>query len=77
MAQRTIRFRIRPDGRVDEVVEGVAGDGCQALTARLESRLGTVQQRRATAEAFLPAFQTQALNQQSQPIQGLALDPLT
>jgi len=77
MAQRSIRFRIRPDGRVDEVVEGVAGDGCQALTERLESRLGTVQQRRSTAEAFLPAATKLALNQQSLPIQGLALDPLT
>ena len=77
MAQHTIRFRIHPDGRVDEVVEGVAGDGCHALTARLESRLGTVQQRLATAEAFLPAVQEQALSQQSLPIQGLALDPLT
>jgi hypothetical protein len=76
MAQRTIRFRIRPDGRVDELVEGFAGDGCQALTARLESRLGTVQQRQATAEAFLSAVQEQALSQQSLPIQGLALDPL-
>lgn len=77
MAQRTIRFRIRPDGRVDEVVEGFAGDGCQALTARLESRLGTVQQRQATAEAFLPAVQKQTLSQQSLPIQALVLDPLT
>jgi hypothetical protein len=77
MAQRTIRFRIRPDGSVDEVVEGVAGDGCQALTARLESRLGTVQQRLATAEAFLPAAREQALSQQSLPIQALALDPIT
>ncbi len=76
MAQRSIRFRIRPDGRVDEVVEGVAGDGCQALTERLESRLGTVQQRQPTAEAFLPAVQKLALNQQSLPIQGLAPDPL-
>jgi len=77
MAQRTIRFRIHPDGRVDEVVEGLAGDGCQALTARLESRLGTVQHRQATAEAFLPAVQDQALSQQSLPIQELALDTLT
>jgi hypothetical protein len=77
MAQRTIRFRIHPDGRVDEVVEGVAGNGCQALTAQLESRLGAVQQRLATAEAFLPAVQEQALSQQTLSIQGLALDPLT
>jgi hypothetical protein len=52
MGQQTIRFRIRPDGRVDEVVEGVAGEGCLALTERIEAQLGTVQQRRSTAEAF-------------------------
>ncbi len=52
MAQHTIRFRIRPDGRVDEVVEGIAGQRCLALTERIEAQLGTVQQRRSTAEAF-------------------------
>lgn len=52
MAQHTIRFRIRPDGRVEEQVEGVAGAACEQLTERLEARLGTVQQRRPTAEAF-------------------------
>jgi hypothetical protein len=52
MAQQTIRFRIRPDGRVEEVVEGVAGAACEQLTERLEARLGSVQQRRPTAEAF-------------------------
>ena len=52
MAQRTIRFRIRPDGRVEETVEGVLGQGCQELTERIESRLGTVQQRQETSEAF-------------------------
>ena len=52
MAQHTIRFRIRPDGRVEETVEGVVGQGCQELTERIESRLGTVQQRQETSEAF-------------------------
>jgi len=52
MAQRTIRFRIRPDGRVEEQVEGVRGRACESLTERIEARLGTVQQRRSTAEAF-------------------------
>jgi hypothetical protein len=52
MAQRTIRYRIRPDGRVEELVEGVAGDACQALTERIEARLGSVSQRRSTAEAY-------------------------
>jgi hypothetical protein len=53
MAQRTIRFRIRPDGRVEEMVEGVAGQACHQLTERIEDRLGVVQQRRQTSEAFL------------------------
>jgi hypothetical protein len=52
MAQRTIRFRIRPDGRVEEQVEGVQGLACEQLTERIEARLGAVQQRRSTAEAF-------------------------
>ena len=52
MAQRTIRFRIRPDGRVEETVEGVAGPSCQQLTERIEARLGTVQQRLESAEAY-------------------------
>jgi hypothetical protein len=52
MAQRTIRFRIRPDGRVEELVEGVQGEGCSRLTERIEARLGSVQQRRSTSEAF-------------------------
>ncbi|MCU0529625.1 MAG: DUF2997 domain-containing protein [Prochlorococcaceae cyanobacterium] len=55
MAQQTIRFRIRPDGRVEELVEGVAGAACEQLTERLEARLGAVQQRQPTAEAFQAA----------------------
>jgi hypothetical protein len=52
MAQHTIRFRIRPDGRVEELVEGIAGSGCEQLTEGIEARLGSVQQRHATSEAF-------------------------
>lgn len=59
MAQRTIRFRISPDGRVEEHVEGVQGLACESLTERIEARLGRVSQRRSTADAF--AVQTQAL----------------
>ena len=54
MDQHTIRFRIRPDGRVEELVEGVRGPGCGPLTERIEARIGSVQQRRSTAEAFQP-----------------------
>jgi len=63
MAQRTIRFRIRPDGRVEETVEGVAGQGCQQLTERIESRLGTVQQRQEMSEAFQAVQRSAALQQ--------------
>ena len=54
MAQQTIRFRIHSGGRVQELVEGVQGEGCQQLTERIEARLGSVQQRQSTSEAFLP-----------------------
>jgi hypothetical protein len=60
MAQHTIRFRIRPDGRVEETVEGLPGLGCEQLTERIESRLGTVQKRRSTSEAFQSVPQTAA-----------------
>jgi hypothetical protein len=53
MAQQSIRFRIRPDGRVEELVEGVQGSGCEQLTERIEAKLGTVQQRQSTADAFV------------------------
>jgi len=52
MAQQTIRFRIRPDGRVEELVEGITGSGCEQLTERIEARLGSVLQRQTTSEAF-------------------------
>ncbi|MFQ6539823.1 MULTISPECIES: DUF2997 domain-containing protein [Aphanothece] len=52
MAQQSIRFRIRPDGRVEELVEGVQGQGCERLTEGIEARLGAVQQRLSTAEAY-------------------------
>ncbi len=52
MAQHSIRFRIRPDGRVEELVEGVAGNGCHQLTERIEAKLGTVQQRQPTSDAY-------------------------
>ena len=52
MLQRTVRFTIRPDGRVEELVEGVSGEACQQLTERLEAALGTVERRESTADAF-------------------------
>jgi len=52
MSLQTIRFRIRPDGRVEELVAGISGSACEQLTERIEARLGSVQHRQPTAEAF-------------------------
>lgn len=53
MPQRTLRFRIRQDGLVEETVEGMIGDSCLNLTEKLESALGRVEQRKPTADAYL------------------------
>ena len=52
MPQHIISFRIRPDGRVEELVSGISGSGCEQLTERIEARLGSVQQRQPTSEAY-------------------------
>ncbi len=52
MPQRTIRFRIRQDGLVEESVEGVSGESCHELTKNLEEALGSVQKSDSTAEAY-------------------------
>jgi hypothetical protein len=65
MAQHTIRFRIRPDGRVEEQVEGVQGMACEQLTERIEARIGAVQQRQPTAEAFQAQVASVAQPQQA------------
>jgi|TARA_B100001093_G_scaffold71447_1_gene62059 hypothetical protein len=53
MSLRTLRFKIRQDGRVEETVEGIVGEGCIDLTEKLEAALGSVEQRKPTSEAFL------------------------
>ena len=66
MPERTLRFRIRPDGRVEEQVEGVVGDVCLQLTERLESVLGTVERRQPTSDAYVTT-QTQSQSQFVEP----------
>ena len=62
MPQKTIRFTIRPNGRVEERVERVAGEACQQLTEEVEAALGTVERQESTSEAFLqPEVQSQSL----------------
>ena len=62
MPQKTIRFTIRPNGRVEERVEGVVGQACQQLTEEVEAALGMVERQESTSEAFLhPEVQSQSL----------------
>ena len=53
MPQRTLRFKIRQDGRVEETVEGLIGEACINLTEKLEDALGTVERREPTSDTFL------------------------
>ena len=53
MPQRTLRFKIRQDGRVEETVEGLVGEACVDLTEKLEDALGTVERREPTSDTFL------------------------
>ena len=63
MPQRTLRFKIRQDGRVEETVEGLVGEACLDLTEKLEDALGTVERREPTSDTFLrEKVQTQTIN---------------
>ncbi len=53
MPQRTLRFRIRQDGLVEETVEGVNGNSCLQLTKTLEEELGVVERKELAAKAYL------------------------
>ena len=53
MPKRTLRFRIRQDGRVEETVEGMVGNSCYQLTENLEKALGSVEQKEPTGDAYL------------------------
>ena len=53
MPQRTLRFKIRQDGRVEETVEGLVGEACIDLTEKLEDALGIVERREPTSDTFL------------------------
>ncbi len=51
--QRTLRFKIRQDGLVEETVEGMVGNSCIQLTDKLEAALGSVETKVATADAYV------------------------
>ena len=53
MPQRTLRFKIHQDGRVEETVEGFTGNSCNEVTKKLEDSLGNVTVKRKTSDAFI------------------------
>ena len=53
MPQKTLRFKIHQDGRVEETVEGFTGNSCNDATRNLEEALGKVTVKNKTSDAFL------------------------
>ena len=53
MPQRTLRFKIHQDGRVEETVEGFNGDSCNSATKNVEDALGQVKVKNKTSEAYI------------------------
>ena len=53
MPQKTLRFKIHQDGRVEETVEGFTGNSCNDATKNLEDALGKVTVKNKTSDAFI------------------------
>ena len=53
MPQKTLRFKIHQDGRVEETVEGFIGNSCHEATKNLEDSLGKVTVKNKTSDAFI------------------------
>jgi len=53
MTQKTLRFKIHQDGRVEETVEGFNGNSCNEATKNLEDALGKVTVKQKTSDAFI------------------------
>ena len=53
MPQKTLRFKIHQDGRVEEAVEGFTGNSCNEATKNLEDALGKVTVKKKTSDAFI------------------------
>ncbi len=63
MPQRTLRFKIHQDGKVEETVEGFTGASCNDATKNLEEALGEVKVMNKKSEAFITTNQTENLKQ--------------
>ena len=62
MPQKTLRFKIHQDGRVEETVEGFNGNSCDEATKNLEDSLGKVTVKKKTSDAFISS-QNETLKQ--------------
>jgi len=62
MPQKTLRFKIHQDGRVEETVEGFIGNSCNEATKNLEDALGKVTAKKKTSDAFISS-QNETLKQ--------------
>ena len=62
MPQRTLRFKIHQDGKVEETVEGFNGNACNNATKNIEDALGEVKVKNTTSEGFI-SNQSEKLNQ--------------
>ena len=65
MPQRTLRFKIHQDGRVEETVEGFEGSSCNDATQSIEESLGEVKSKKKTSEAFVSQQSENLSNQQN------------
>ena len=52
MPQKTLRFKIYQDGKVEETLEGFIGNSCNDVTKNLENSLGQVTLKSKTTEAY-------------------------
>jgi len=62
MPQKTLRFKIHQDGRVEGTVEGFNGSSCDEATKNLEDALGKVTVKKKTSDAFISS-QNETLKQ--------------
>ena len=53
MPQKTLRFKIHQDGKVEETVEGFTANSCNEATKNLEDALGKVTVKNKTSAAFI------------------------
>ncbi|MEM6448941.1 MAG: DUF2997 domain-containing protein [Cyanobacteria bacterium P01_D01_bin.105] len=54
----TLEFVIYPDGRVKEMVTGIVGSSCAAVTAAIEAQLGEVMAHEKSSEYYAQAVVT-------------------